>query len=112
MVMICEYCGSMEGYVIEEVSSSRVDDVYFDSDGEVVDKEHGDSEDYDWNEVDRRMKCLNCDSDSVFEVDDVDKFKWEHTDTDGDWSSDELPESERSKELKKKVILNNIKGGK
>lgn len=111
--LLCMNCGQREKFF-----KSYWRDVTFDV-VDIVDKEGAflDNESYEQatdimaeNEGNAEYYCKDCDSELVEELEEEDYIDtiWKHTDKEGDWHIDELPEEKRSLKVLQEHLLKKI----
>ena len=111
MSLICDSCGQTENFG-ESISANATVSIQniVDGDGNYFEQETIEIEDVYGHEH-QGYTCSECNSDSVSGFDTTEElnlFIYEHTDEEGDWHADKLPEEKRNAELRKKLILNKI----
>lgn len=109
--LICRNCGQTEKFEDELSSNADISVINFvDGQGEFIKEKSMYIEDIHSEEHESYL-CVDCNDETVeaFDTkDELDLFICQHTDSDGQWSEEELEEHEQNQELRKKLILNKI----
>jgi len=58
-----------------------------------------------------KLKCPECESEDIEEFDDKQEreiYIWKHTDQNGKWNQEELPQEERNKEIGEELMIEEL----